>query len=323
MSSIDRRRFLGAVAAAGVGVAAVGGRSHPGTAQPAGGKSRVIRVRRTDAIDDADQVNASVVKAMVDRSVAKLLGKNTADEAWKSLFGPSDVVTVKVNCLFGPGACTHREVAEAVVAGLLTAGVPADEITVWDREDKHLIVCGYEINRGPGVKFSGTQWDAQPTTSGSLNGKLATLVSDPAITALVNVPVLKTHGNPGLTLAHKNHYGSIDNPGAHHGNGCDPYLTDLNALPCIKDKTRLILADALRPVGEGGPSAQPQYTWSYGGILAATDPVAIDAVGAQILDEWRAMKNMDSVLPNARFLRTSEQAGLGTATLSQIDLLDL
>jgi len=319
MSSLDRRHFLGTVAAAGVGAAAIGARS--AGAQDAAKKSRVVRIRRTDAIDDADKVNAAVVKTMVDQSVAKLVGKNTADEAWKSLFGPSDVVTVKVNCLFGMGASTHMEVAQAVVAGLLTAGVPADKITVWDREDKHLIVCGYEINKGPGVKFTGTQWDAQPTKSGSLNGKLSTLISDPVVTAIVNVPVLKTHAISGITLAHKNHYGSIDNPGQHHGNGCDPYLTDLNALPCIKDKTRLILADALRPVGEGGPSAQPQHTWSYGAILAATDPVAIDSLGAQILDAWRATKNMEPIASKARFLQTSEKAGLGTTT--NIELVDL
>jgi uncharacterized protein (DUF362 family) len=219
------------------------------------------------------------------------------------------------------GASTHVEVAKAVVAGLLAAGVPADKITIWDREDKHLIVCGYEINRGLGVKVMGTGWDAQPTKSGSLNGKLATLVSDPAITAIVNVPVLKTHSISGITLAHKNLYGSIDNPGAHHGNGCDPYLTDLNALPCIKDRTRLILADALRPVGEGGPSAQPQHTWSYGAILAATDPVAIDSLGAQILDAWRATQNMEPITPKAHFLQTSDKAGLGATT--GIELADL
>jgi uncharacterized protein (DUF362 family) len=322
MPPIDRRHFIGAVTTAGVGIAAATGRSPQGFAQPAA-QSRVIRIRRTDAIDDADKVNAAVVKNMVDQSVAKLVGKDSAEEAWKSLFAPNDVVTLKINCLFGPGASTRREVTEAVVAGLLTAGVPADKITVWDRAVGDLVKCGYELNDGPGVKVKATQWEAQPTKSGSFNGRLAQVLTDPANTALINVPILKTHNVPGITLAHKNHYGSFDNPGAHHGNHCDPYLTDLNALPCIKDKTRLIVADALRPVGEGGPAAQPQYTWTYGAILAATDPVAIDAVGAQIIDEWRATKGMDSVLLRARFLQTSQKAGLGTADLSQIALIDL
>ena len=322
MSAIDRRHFIGAVTAAGVGVAAVAGTSRSALSQDAP-KARVIRIRRPDAVDDADKVNAAVVKGMVDQSVAKLAGKNSAEEAWKSLFGAGDVVTVKVNCLFGPGACTHREVTEAVVAGLLTAGVPADKITVWDRAAGDLIKCGYELNDGPGVRCAATGWDAESTQSGSFNGPLATVLSDPAVTAIVNVPVLKSHSIPGMTLAHKNHYGSFKNPGDHHGNGCDPYLTDLNALPCIKDKTRLIVADALRPVGEGGPSAQPQHTWSYGGILAASDPVAIDAVGTEILDEWRATRNMEPLRPKARFLDTSAQAGLGIADLSRIELTDL
>lgn len=320
MAPFDRRQFLGAVAVAGAATLVSG--SSSALAQ-AGAKARVVRIRRPDAVDDADNVNAGVVKEMVDQCVAKLVGKPTAEEAWKSLFGPEDVVTVKINCLFGPGASTHREVTEAVVAGLLTAGVLADNITVWDRADQDLAKTGYDLNSGPGVKYTGTEWDPQPTRQGSFNGPLATVVSNPAATALVNVPVLKTHSIAGITLALKNHYGSIRNPGEHHANNCDPYLADLNAVPCIKDKTRLIVADALRPVGEGGPSAQPQNTWTYGGILAATDPVAIDAVGAQILDEWRATKQLESVLAKAKYLETAAKAGLGVADLSQIEVIDL
>jgi uncharacterized protein (DUF362 family) len=283
----------------------------------------VVRVRRADCVDDSDRVDAGIVKAMVDESVARLTAKANATEAWKSLFRPADVVTVKLNCLFGPGACTHREVTEAVVAGLLAAGVLADNITVWDRQTGDLLKCGYELNDGPGVKYAATGWDGAKTQSGSFNGRLATVLSNSDVTAVVNVPVLKTHSISGMTLAHKNHYGSFDNPGEHHANNCDPHLTDLNALPCIRDKTRLIVADALRPVGEGGPSAQPQYTWTYGGILAATDPVAIDSIGVEILDEWRAAQGLPPIRPVARFLQTSAAAGLGVADPAQIELVEV
>ncbi|MBM3497053.1 MAG: DUF362 domain-containing protein [Armatimonadetes bacterium] len=323
MSGIDRRHFLGTVAAAGAGIAAVAGHSRTAVGQTEANRARVVRFRRGDSVDDSDRVNGAVVKEMVDRSVARLTGREDATEAWRSLFGPADVVTVKLNCLFGPGACTHREVTEAVVVGLLAAGVSADKITVWDRATGDLIKCGYELNDGPGVKYTATDWDAANTQSGSFNGPLATVLSNPEVTAVVNVPVLKTHSISGMTLAHKNHYGSFKNPGEHHGNNCDPYLTDLNALPGIKDRTRLIIADALRPVGEGGPSAQPQHTWTYGAVLAAADPVAIDSVGVEILDEWRAGRNMPPIRPKARFLETSAQAGLGVADLSQIELIDL
>ncbi len=319
MSAIDRRGFLGTVAAAGVGLAALKG----GVSGAQGGNSRVVRCRRNDAVDDSDAVNAAVVKQMVDHTVARLVGESSAVAAWRQLFGPEDVVTVKINCLFGIGACTHREVTEAVVAGLLGAGVAANNVTVWDRDEGDLLKCGYQINHGEGVKCTATGWEPKATVNGSFKGRLATTLTRPENTALVNVPVLKTHGTPGITLAMKNHYGSFDNPGAHHGNGCDPYLADVCSVPAIRDKTRLIIADALRPVGDGGPGANPGTTWSYGGILAATDPVAVDYVGCRILDEWRATRGLGSVEPQAHFLKTAQQKGLGVCDPARIELIDI
>jgi uncharacterized protein (DUF362 family) len=320
MSEIDRRDFLGTVAAAGA-VVALGGQTAQAWGQAA--KARVVRCRRKDAVDDADAVNAQVVQQMVNSAVAKLVGAEPGKAAWGKLFGPQDVVTVKVNCLFGPAACTHPEVTDAVVAGLLSAGVPANNITVWDRDEGDLMKCGYEIQKGDGVKCIATQWEAQPTRSGSLNGRLATILTRPENTALVNVPVLKTHSLTGITLALKNHFGSLDNPGAHHGTNADPQLADLNAIPPIREKTRLILADALRPVGDGGPAANAGATWTYGAILAATDPIAMDTVGVKIIDEWRATKGLGSVEPAAKVLKTAAQKGLGVADMAAIELIDI
>lgn len=322
MSSINRRDFIGAAAAAGAG-AVLAGRSRRAVAQGEDGKARIIRCKRDNAIDDSDTLNQAVVKQMVDETVAKLVGVDTAEAAWKELFGPDDVVTVKVNCLFGKGACTHPGVADAVVAGLLTAGVPADNITVWDRSRGDLEKCGYTIEEGPGVKVMASNWEPNVTQHGSINGKLADILVRPENTALVNVPVLKTHSTPGITLAMKNHYGSFHNPNEAHANGCDPYLADINDIPAIREKTRLIVVDGLRPVGEGGPKAVPQHTWNYGAIMAAQDPVACDTVGVQILDEWRATKGMGSIAPKAHFLQTAADKGLGTNDPAKIELVDI
>ena len=319
MSSVDRRDLLGTMAAAGVGLAAL----KAGVVVAQGGKVRVVRCRRNNAIDDLDKVNADAVKQMVNQAVMKLVGAASPEAAWKKLFGPQDVVTVKVNCCFGPGACTHPEVTAAVVAGLVSAGVPEHAITVWDRSDGDLAKCGYEINKGDGVQCVGTGWEAQPTQNGSVSAKLATVLTKPQNTALVNVPVLKMHSMPGITLAMKNHYGSVQKPDALHGNRCDPFIADLNAVPAIRDKTRLIIVDALRPVGDGGPAANPGATWTYGAILAATDPVAMDTVGCKILDEWRATKGMAPIAPQAHYIRTAAQKGLGVDDPARIEVVDV
>ena len=88
-------------------------------------------------------------------------------------------------------------------------------------------------------------------------------------TAIINVPVLKDHDLAGVTMAMKNFYGAIHNPNKYHDNNCNPYIAELNTSPIIKDKTRLIVCDALLAQYNGGPAFKPQYTWNYGGFSSA------------------------------------------------------
>jgi uncharacterized protein (DUF362 family) len=321
-NDMSRREFLNnAGKAAIVGAVALG--AGYGAAQPANvgaGASRVVRVCRASSLSDG-KPQAEVVRRMVNAAVEKLSGKRGAD-AWRAYFRPEDIVGVKINCLFGIGASTRQEVTEAVVAGIRTAGVKPDNIIVWDRDEGSLLKAGYTINRGAGVKCQGTDWAQDTVTSGVITGRLATVLY--GVTALVNVPVLKHHAASGISLAMKNHYGSLSNPGAAHGNNCDPYIADLNLVPLIRDKQRLIIADALRPIADGGPTAQPAHTWDYGAILAATDPVAIDQIGLTILDTRRAEKGLSSIEKSglAKHIATAARKGLGTNDMGWIEVVE-
>lgn len=318
---LDRREFLGTTVAAGVGAVVLG----QGVAQAAesGGKSVVVKVVRDNATADK-KVNAAVVREMVHAAVCKLSGKAKPEEAWACYVKPTDVVAIKINCLFGIGACTHPEVTAAVAEGCQMAGVPADKIFVWDRATKDLEKSGYKMNSGPGVKYVANDgvWEDEPTEFAGIKGKFAKILTKEC-TALINVPVLKTHVIAGMTMALKNHYGSFHNPKDAHPNGCDPFIAELNALPFIKNKTRLIVADALAPVAEGGPQAKPQFTLEYNAILASTDPVAIDAVGVTILEEQRAKLKLPTLASTGKVkcLATAAAKGLGVADMSKIDLV--
>ena len=315
MTGMRRREFLGRSVAVGVGAMALG--HVPVLAEEAKGKAIVVKAVRDNATTDK-KIDPAVVKEMVSAVVCKLSGKAKPEDAWKTYVRPDDVVGVKINCLFGVGAATHPEVTAAVVEGIQMAGVPADKIIVWDKSEGDLKKSGYTINSGPGVRCIATTWEDTPTDIHTCKGKLAKILTQ-EITALINVPILKNHAIAGLTCAMKNHYGSFHNPGAAHANRCDPFVAAVNALKCVREKTRLIICDALMPVADGGPQAAPQWTWEYKAIMAATDPVALDAVGLKILQEQRAkLSKPPLVVPS---VETAAKMGVGVADLAQIDVV--
>lgn len=289
-------------------------------------QSTVVEVKNPNVQTEAHRVRPDIAQAMLFEAVRRLSGEKNDRDAWKHYFKPEDVVGIKVNCLFGRGASTHPEVVMAIVEGLKLAGVKPENIIIWDRSDADLAKSGYTLNReGPGVRCYGTNgdYDPTPTRHGSFNGRLSRILSE-RITALVNAPILKDHSIAGITNACKNHYGSFDNPGAHHGNNCDPYLADLNALPVIRQKTRLIVCDAIRPIADGGPGLRGDAAWDYNAILVATDPIAIDTVGWQIIEARRkevGLPPLAQVGRPVRYLQTAAQMGIGTNDPNRIKLV--
>lgn len=63
-------------------------------------------------------------------------------------------------------------------------------------------------------------------------------------------------------------------------------------IPAIKNKFRLVIADAMTGCFEGGPMFRPEYAWKYKGLLVASDPVAIDATAWRIIERKRAEEGL-------------------------------
>ncbi|MGD8239411.1 MAG: DUF362 domain-containing protein [Armatimonadota bacterium] len=336
---LDRRQFIRRATGLGAGLTAASfsgcdtrvaqsQNPPPPTPPPTpAGKSQLVLAKHDRSVLGG-QIDASVAAEMLEGAMLKLTGADTARDAWGSLFSADEVVGVKINCLFGIGASTHPEVTSAVVAGLIAGGVKPDNIIVWDRADKDLLKSGYEIKRdGPGPRCYGTDgaYEPEATKHRSFNGRLTKILTED-IDALVNVPILKDHGISGITVSMKNHYGSFDNPNKHHGNHCDPYIADFNSLGVVRQKSRLIVCDALLPVANGGPRARPEHTWPYRGMLVGQDPVALDQWGWQILEERRAAVGLPTLAEANRAPRQLESAaslGLGTNDQEQIDLVEV
>jgi len=327
-AKLSRREFLRKTVVGGVAISGVAGVGKAvATALEAVSsadtpKSRIVSATDSKVFTAGGEINQGVLQTMLGKSVAKLVGTKSGAAAWKKLFRPDDVVGIKVNCLFTKGACTHTDVTNAVVAGLLMAGVKPENIIIWDRGTSDLIKAGYIINKdGAGPRCYGVDGDwAGEYTFGEFKGRLAKILTE-RITALVNVPILKHHGMSGISCALKNHYGSIDDPSSCHGGGCNPYLGDLNAVGPIKEKTRLVVVDALRPFADGGPGFNSKTVWDYCTMLLSRDPVAVDYTGWRIIEEKRASLGLRALDQPGRWLATAGRNGVGLSDPDRIELL--
>jgi hypothetical protein len=271
-----------------------------------------------------EKLSAQVVRQLVDRSITKLTGIEDVKSAWQSLFRPDEKIAIKVNAFRNSTIWTHVELVTAVTDSLVEAGIPGEQIIVFDYWTSELETAGFTINRdGPGVRCYGTD-DAYATTW-PINNQ-AVKISDILMEcdALINIPVLKSHMIAGLTFALKNHYGSVASPDALHTMGV--YLPGLNAIPPIKNSTRLVVGDVL--------SACAQYTgsWPYwsadtvgDSILMSFDPLAHDRVGLDILQGMVEEKglSMAGIMGQCeRWIETCRTAGIGAVDPENYELIE-
>ncbi|MBM3334077.1 DUF362 domain-containing protein [Candidatus Sumerlaeota bacterium] len=213
---------------------------------------------------------------------------------------------------------THPELIRAIMEGVAAAGIAAEKVRVWDRNSGGI---------GP-AQAAQAAWSWRP---GFDDNSVSLAVAQ--ATALINAPGLKSHWLSGLGCALKNWCGAVTrinvfDKGAafsFHGDSCAE-MGMLNAIPAIRDKCRLIVVDALRPLCHGGPLVDPRYLWPYKGLLIGTDPVAVDAVGLKIVQGRRDQVRGGSwpLSPPPRHIAVAaEKYKLGTADLSQIEIVRL
>ncbi len=292
------------------------------------GRSRVVIARNPRVIAEGGRVDARLLREMVWEGVRVVLDKPTAADAWQSLFGPKDVVGIKVNCL---GLSSHPELVDAIIAGLKSAGVEEERIIVWDKVNRDLMRAGFSINTGKkGVKCFGTTalrggYEEELTILGSVGSCFSTILTKYA-SAQVSVPVLKDHDLAGVSISLKNFYGAIHNPNKYHDNNCDPYIAEVNTHPAIKKKVRLIICDALIVQYHGGPAYKAEGAWDYRGVLVSLDPVALDRVGAKIIEDKRQEMGLPSLAQVGRppkHIATAGGMDLGVDKLEEIEIISI
>jgi len=107
-----------------------------------------------------------------------------------------------------------------------------------------------------------------------------------ACTALISLPALKAHWLTGIGTVLKNYIMFSGHPDTYH-NENNVKLGEIWNLPRVKGKTKLVLVDALRPLCDKGPQPDPRYMWPYKGLIAGTDPVAVERICLKVITEKR------------------------------------
>jgi hypothetical protein len=260
----------------------------------------------------------AVVLQMLDVGLSTLTGVADVLAVWRTLFDPGDRVLLKVNCIAYNGP-TQPAVAYAVAQRLQDAGLRAENILIFDRTDNELASAGYTLNDGgAGVQCHGSQGKGTEVALTQARVRFYQEFDD--CDAVVNLPTPKQHGGAGISVSLKNHYGSIDRPGALHANWCDPAVAELNAQPNIRDKTRLIVGAALNV--SPGDWNRPEREDA---LLLSFDPVALDTVARDILVRRRQALGLgsDFLVQGARHLQTAQSLRLGATDAELIDLLEV
>jgi uncharacterized protein (DUF362 family) len=305
-----RREFLKTSLAAGAALS-LGGLERLFAAEPAsGGATAQAGSQATRSVLVA--VRDGERAAMLDRALAELGGM-------KAFVKPGQTVLVKPNIGWDVpperGANTHPELVQRIVELCLEAGArsvqifdnPVDE---WRR--------AYET--------SGIEAAARKAGATMVNGKDESLYRQASVPrgvklrearvhrlyldadVVINVPVLKTHGGARITACLKNLMGVVWDRRVYH---------QLDLHQCIADfvtlrKPELNILDAYQPMVRNGPrgrSADDCVVMRT--LLVSTDPVAVDAAGARML-------NLEP--DQVAHIPLAAKLGLGTADLDQVEV---
>jgi uncharacterized protein (DUF362 family) len=273
---------------------------------------RVVEVADTRAIT-GNRVSQSVVHEMVERGMRELTGEKSARAAWSKFVEPKDVVGVKINPSGAPACYSSPELVREIIAGVQSAGVPVQNIVVYDR-------FGYEMELGscnlllpPGVRTHGIQeglldasgYDANVYCQADFFGEwetrsyMASVVSS-GVDKIINVPTMKDHSASGITGCLKNlGYGSFNNVARSHKEPytfTNPLIGVMCSVEPLRSKAVLNIMDGMRMVWHGGPLTQNQdFIYQAGVLLVSTDPVAMDTMEMEAIEKKRREEGAPSV----------------------------
>ena len=320
---------------------------------PAPTPSVVFAARDPDAITGY-QVNGRIVRGMVDRLVTAATGQPDVARAWSSLVSPNDTVGIKISAAGGELFTTHNEVVNAIVDGLVAAGLSRGRIIVWDKSTEGVkqagyssVTASYQLRNIPPrdgydmkavftapvlgkLVWGDFEYQAEPgktvplsDTENTSNVSHFSKIIANEVTKIINVPVMSnTEANGIAGCLYNVTIPNIDNWRRFtqgYGFGAAA-IAELYFDPHVGKKVVFNLMDGLMAQYAGGPQSQPNFAVHHATLYAGKDPVAIDAVALKKLEEWRAGSSLPALGQMGAYVKAASQIGLGNAAPDRIQI---
>jgi len=275
---------------------------------------QVVSLQSKSVIDAAtEKVNPKVVTEMISKGMTELTGEKQAADAWRHFFTPDDVVGIKLNCSGAPKICSHPLVVAEIVRNLMALGIKANQIYLYERFLDQVVTVKYPEYLPAGVNigvvgnnrsgivgydpktFVEVNFFGEDDTRSNLN-KMVT----EKFTKIINVPNMKDHGASGVTGCLKNiAYGSFHNVARSHQYSKTHTLSFIGTLASVeplRSKTVLSIMDGMKAIWQGGPfEKQHKFAFYPGRMMFGTDPVAMDRLLLDIIDDERKRQNAPTV----------------------------
>ncbi len=318
---------------------------------------KVVHIKNSKSVINDEPVEQEAY-IMIEKAMLELTGQKDLKKSWRTFVNPGERIGLKVNPVAGKLLATSHAVVKSVVKQLTESGIDRKDIIIWDRREMELKDTGFTAENYPGIKIMGTEQQDELGSFVDKDGKLYgernidkdwyywadvdgeydtetmpymvnggkysyfSKIVTREIDKIINIPILKNAGG-SITNAMKNlAFGSVSNTGRLHAKLWNETCAEVCAFAPLRDKVVLNICDGLRGCFNGGPGANPQFICNYNSILVASDPVAIDRIGYDIIAEKRIAEGLQKVAtPDVlTFLTMSSDLGLGISEKEKIDL---
>ncbi len=305
----------------------------PGGFVPFAAPGRIVKVTKADCLQ-ANQIypKPDDAKAMLTRALTELTGKPDLVSATKEFVHPDDVVCVKVNGIAERNMGTNKELVLPFLEAMIAAGVKPSNITVLEQYGSFL--AGTRVNDSnvpAGVKTSVHQnkdatMDERMIPGTGVKTKFVRVLTES--TAVINFSLIKDHGICGYTGLLKNMtHGCQIVPHYFHQHHASPQIAMLYAQDIIKSRVRLCITDGFKLMANGGPLwKSPQHVYPHESVYVTTDAVAMDTIGAELVDKVRQERGLPTLAAAGRpplYIHEAAELGLGVGDRSQIQLREI